>query len=326
MLSRRVRLDADVFLEAGQHTLLPGFTFNPWVGCEKVSPACKHCYAEAWSKRAGYSRDGRHGISIWGPVRTSARVQTSPENWKRPHRWNRLARDLGVRFKVFCASLSDVGEDHPLVAPWRRALFDLVDATPFLDWLLLTKRTDVLGAAWPWREAPSNVWVGATVEDQAHAEARVPELLEIPARVRFLSCEPLLEPLDLEAWIAQQSNCRRCGSFDGFHVLCPRCGEDSLISTWGDAQHARWESGERYENNGPLPCDDGPQVHWIIVGGESGGGHRSLDLGAVERLASQCAAASLPLFVKQDSGFHPGERGRLSEDLWSRKLWPEVTP
>jgi protein gp37 len=218
VLTRRVRLDADVFLEVGSHTLLPGFTFNPWVGCEKISPACKHCYAEAWSKRVGYTKSGSRRLAIWGPAATTPRVRTSAENWKRPRRWNRIAGDLGVRFKVFCASLADVGEDHALVASWRAELFDLIDATPNLDWLVLTKRPENIAELMPpfaeecgineltheVMRRPAvrpNLWLGVSCENQATADERIPHLLRTPAAVRFLSVEPLLSAVDLSEWM-----------------------------------------------------------------------------------------------------------------------------
>lgn len=212
-LPRDLRLDDDEVLAAGTYSpgyILPGFTFNPWIGCQKIRRACRNCYAEALvTGRMGYnptSNDPRRRLSVWGPPATSTRVRTSKDNWKKPLRWDRLAAELGVRFKVFCASLADVGEDNPLVRAWRQDLFELIDATPYLDWLLLTKRAEVLGAEWPraWRVGapPHNVWVGATVEEQAVAEECVPLLLDIPAVVHWLSCEPLVGPLDLTRFLA----------------------------------------------------------------------------------------------------------------------------
>ena len=176
-------------------------TFNPWWGCQRVSPGCEHCYAEALSKRFGRAQ--------WGPG--VPRVPTSEKMWKEPLRWNVAAREAGERRRVFCASMADVFEDLPELVPLRARLFDLVAKTPDLDWLLLTKRpenadrlwsqaqydafngADSLGPTW----AP-NVWMGTTVEDQRRAEERIPRLLSVPAAVRFLSCEPLLGPVDFD--------------------------------------------------------------------------------------------------------------------------------
>ena len=126
VIARDVPLDNLAVLKAGpikRGELLPGFTFNPWLGCQRISDACRHCYAEAWARRAGYVQGGSKRLPIWGPPTTTQRVRTSFANWRKPHRWNKIARDLDVRFKVFCASLADIGEDHPDVGAWRRAVF-----------------------------------------------------------------------------------------------------------------------------------------------------------------------------------------------------------
>ena len=150
-------------------------TFNPWIGCQKVSPGCDHCYAEAQDKRF---TGGQH----WGPH--APRRRTSDANWRQPLAWNRAAERAGTRRRVFCASLADVFDNQ----------------VPPLDWLLLTKRPQhiakmlpgqIAGRPWPW----PNVWLGTTAENQAEADRRVPHLLSVPAVVHFLSCEPLLGPL-----------------------------------------------------------------------------------------------------------------------------------
>lgn len=148
---------------------------------------------------------------------------------------------------------------------------------------------------------PRHLWLGISVEDQPRADERVPHLLRVPdtfAAVRFLSCEPLLGPVDLSEWMKPESHCSGCEeSFDGLPALCPRCSGDSLVSTWGRAQAARWRSGERYENGGP--SDDGPEIGWVIAGAESGCGARSMDEGWVRSMRDQCAAAGVPFFYKQ---------------------------
>lgn len=169
-------------------------TFNPWWGCVRVSPACEHCYAEAFAKRTGHT--------IWGPPQTTPRRLFGPKHWAAPLKWNAKAAAAGERHRVFCASMADVFEDHPQVAEARDCLWQLIDATPHLDWLLLTKRPENIAAMLPWRVVPRpNVWLGTTVENQQWAAERIPPLLAVPAVVRFLSCEPLLGPLDLERWL-----------------------------------------------------------------------------------------------------------------------------
>ena len=162
-------------------------TFNPWIGCTNVSPACDNCYAEKLVHRYGWAK--------WGAG--EPRKLTSDANWRKPLAWDRKAERDGVRRRVFCASLSDVF-DAEVPDAWRENLMPLIHDTLNLDWLLLTKRPNAALKHWErWGSVPDNVWMGTTVENQAMAELRIPLLLEIPARVRFLSCEPLLGPVDL---------------------------------------------------------------------------------------------------------------------------------
>lgn len=179
-------------------TVLPGYTFNSWLGCSKISDACAHCYAESWSKRSGLVQWGNH-----------PRRRTSADYWRQPLKWNRLAEQDGIRRKVFCASLADVF-DNQVDPQWRTDLWALIAATPHLDWLLLTKRpqniakmhpgnSDVANDIrktigildWPW----PNVWFGTTIENRREGERRAVELAKTPAVMRFWSCEPLLEDL-----------------------------------------------------------------------------------------------------------------------------------
>lgn len=163
-------------------------TFNAWWGCSRVSPGCQHCYAESFDKRVG----GAH----WGE--RAERRFFGDKHWALPLRWNDKARAEGVRRRVFCASMADVFEARPELDQHRRRLWDLIEATPWLDWLLLTKRPQnvmsMVPASWLCG-FPLNVWVGTTVEDAQRAAERIPHLQAIPATVRFLSCEPLLGPV-----------------------------------------------------------------------------------------------------------------------------------
>ena len=170
-------------------------TFNPWEGCQKVGPGCDNCYAEA--RNARYN-----GTAInWGPG--APRRRTSAANWKKPLKWNRGAIEFGKihgrKQRVFCSSLADVF-DNAVDPQWRADLFALIDATPNLDWLLLTKR---IGNVMPMLAAmgreclPVHVWLGATVVNQEEADRDIPKLLAARAAVRFLSMEPLLGPVDI---------------------------------------------------------------------------------------------------------------------------------
>lgn len=171
-------------------------TFNPWRGCQEVSPGCDHCYARTWSKR----NPGLFGT--WGEGGT--RVVASDKAWNEPRKWDAKAKAEGQPRRIFCASLADWLEDRPdLVAP-RARLVTLIEETPHLDWLLLSKRLENFARLAPtsWlKRCPENVWIGTTCEDQERTNLRVPILLTINAHVRFISAEPLLGPIDLTPWL-----------------------------------------------------------------------------------------------------------------------------
>ena len=237
-------------------------TFQPWMGCSHVSPGCDNCYAEALGKRTGRVK--------WGD--DAERVMMSEAYWLNPIKWNAAAKKAGRPALVFCASLADVFEDRPELAEPRARLFHLIAETPWLIWQLLTKRPENVRRLWPmwwlFDRWPENVWIGTTVEDQERADERIPKLLEIPARVRFLSCEPLLGPLDLSRWL-------KIGG-----------------------------------------------IGWIIVGGESGPGHRPLDLDHARDVLHQARAADVPAFFKQVGGRTPTAGG---DELDGRR-WKDFPP
>ncbi len=170
-------------------------TFNPWVGCTKIAPACDFCYAEGWSKRSG--------MVEWG----GDRRRTSPALWRNPVKWQAEAEQFfaehGRRRRVFCASLADVF-DNQVPDEWRTDLWKLILATPDIDWLLLTKRPQNIEKMLPklaWHAIKGHVWLGTTVEDQKHAALNIPHLLDHDCAVRFISAEPLLGPLAIENYL-----------------------------------------------------------------------------------------------------------------------------
>jgi protein gp37 len=180
-------------------------TWNPWEGCQKVGPGCDHCYAE--NRNARFA--GGQAIN-WGPG--APRRRTSVSNWNLPLRWNAQAEAFqaqhGRRQRVFCASLADVF-DNAVSREWRDDLAALILDTADLDWLLLTKRIGNAGAMLGEMfldGPPANVWLGATVVNQAEADRDILKLLRIPASVRFLSMEPLLGPVSFEGLFANPSN------------------------------------------------------------------------------------------------------------------------
>jgi protein gp37 len=168
-------------------------TFNPWIGCQHVSPGCDHCYAEAMM-------DHRYGRVKWGPH--GERKRTSEANWKKPLIWNASARaykqEYGRRPRVFCASLADVF-DNQVDPSWREDLFSLIRACRRLNWLVLTKRPQNIAKMLPadWGDGYRNVWLGVTAESQSYFDQRWEHLQRIPAAIKFISYEPAIGPLRL---------------------------------------------------------------------------------------------------------------------------------
>jgi protein gp37 len=237
-------------------------TMNFWIGCTAVSPACDHCYAQTLSERYGWAK--------WGAG--MPRYRTS--DWSKPAAWNRKAAKLGLRYRVFSNSLSDFF-DVEVPDTWRNDAMVVIEATPNLDWLLLTKRPKV--ARWYFERrggVPTNVWLGTTIENEKMTEARIPDLLAVPAPRRFLSMEPLLEPVSLR-WLGGLNYNQRLAA--GRSV-----GEYDALR----------------------------MIDWVIVGGESGVGWRPIDLSAVRAIRDQCVEAGVSFFFKQHAGRNPKALGR----------------
>lgn len=270
-------------------------TFNPWVGCAKVSPGCDMCYAESWAKRAGSPQ-------LWA----GDRRRTTAANWRKAERWNADAEhyarctgcgrvgdrrtwveDIRKRYpaaitccpenvlerarpRVFCASLADVF-DNQVPEEWRFDLWMLIERTPHLDWLLLTKRPQNMAKMLPWSDKPwPHVWLGTTAENQEEADRRIPILLQTPAAVRFVSAEPLLGAVNIEL---AQCNCPWPESaIQTRHLLS--CPADRR-------PHRLWS------------------LDWIIAGGESGPGARPCNVEWIRSIVEQCKAAGTACFVKQ---------------------------
>lgn len=171
-------------------------TFNPWIGCTKISPGCDNCYAEALM-------DTRYGKVQWGPH--GQRVRTAPGNWAKPKAWNRAAIAAGTRPFVFCASLADVF-DNQADPEWRAELFALIRATPALTWLLLTKRIgNAIGMSEAAGGLPWNVGLGATFPNQQDYDRDISKLHHakktLGALFSFGSFEPLLSAIDGEGML-----------------------------------------------------------------------------------------------------------------------------
>ena len=264
-------------------------TFNPWIGCTKVSPACDHCYAEDWDKRY---EGGKH----WGPK--APRRLTSAANWNKPRQWNKVAEERGIRYRVFCASLADVF-DNKAPEGARDRLWQLIRETPHLDWLLLTKRPQNIAKMLPadWDEGYRNVWLGTTVENQEEADRRIPHLLRVPAKVRFLSCEPLLGPVQL--W-----------TYDDGDLYGP-----GVIYYGSDTGLYHDESPEGYD-------DSRVGIHWVIAGGESGPNYRPASPDWFRGLRDQCLSAGVPFLFKQWEGKTQSDI-KLKGRVLDGKVWDE---
>jgi protein gp37 len=271
-------LDREVLWHGTMTSVIPGATFNPWWGCMKVSPACKNCYAE-------YLSDVRYKNNHWGPG--STRRKFSLKHWMDPLKWNEECKKLGIRRKVFCASMADVFEDHGEVEQERERLWQMIEATPYLDWLLLTKRPENILNMIPKRwsspgayefvdggklydQVPKNVWFGTTAENQEWADKRVPELMKVKFRtgnIVFLSMEPLLGSVDL-----------------GQYVFPYR-----LIKRVPESGRTKWLD----------------LIDWVIVGGESGNEARATHPEWITDLLDQCKKYQVPFFFKQWGEFSP---------------------
>jgi protein gp37 len=242
------------------------YTFNPWRGCVKVSPACRFCYAER--------ETARWGGDFWGKNADRPIAKTT---WRDPRKWNREAQAAGERRRVFSGSLCDVFEDRPDLVDARARLFDLIEATPWLIWMLLTKRPENIGRlaeryAIGW---PSNIWLGCSAENQRFANERIPHLVLHDVPVRFVSCEPLLGDVNL---------CR-----------IPMPG--------GENQGIVYDTlGKRFGVPGAWSEPMSRGIDWVITGGESGTkpGIRPSHPGWYRRLRDQATSRGVAFHHKQN--------------------------
>jgi protein gp37 len=212
-------------------------TWNPVTGCTKISPGCKHCYAERLARRLQAMGNARY--------RNGFAVTLHPDQIDLPLRWREPRR-------IFVNSMSDLfHETVPEAFIYR--VFDVMVRASWHVFQVLTKRAERLAALAPRLPWPDNIWQGVSVESERYA-SRIAALQTVPARVRFLSVEPLL---------------------------------------------------------GPIPSLPLHGIHWVIVGGESGPRHRSLDPVWVREIRDQCVAARVPFFFKQWGGPTAKSGGRV---------------
>lgn len=322
------------------------YTFNPFRGCTKVSAGCENCYAESMSVR------NPKVLGVWGP--NGVRSVAAESYWKAPESWNEQAEVDGDRPRVFCASLADVFEDwehKPMhdsqgnqlwfvddgaTTTWskkelkgsgyfcrpltmddvRRRLFFLIDRTPHLDWLLVTKRPENIRKFWPSKCMPRsvnvdlvttqhpefdrwwarrNVWLLTSVEDQATMAKRTPHLLECNrmAPVLGLSAEPLLALTHVDA------------------IDVPNGDTDDWVSRWNPLDGFRGTKGGGFHAEA--------RINWVITGCESDGQKVGRFADGYEyacrTILDACARYGCAAFNKQAA-----IDGRLSKDP---SEWPE---
>lgn len=257
-------------------------TWNPVTGCSHISPGCEHCYAETMSLRRGWSK------KPWTKQNALQNVILHPDRLEQPLHWRKPRM-------VFVNSMSDLF--HELVGDdFLDRIFGVMAVSSAHTFQALTKRPERMleyldglsddydrienavrsvGYTARYEGIPlirwpiPNVWLGTSVEDQRRADDRIMDIVDTPAAVRWLSCEPLLGP-----------------------ILFPA-----------------------------------ESLDWVVVGGESGPGHRSMRIEWLESIVAQCRTAGIPVFVKQDSGGLPGKQGRIPDELWALKQFPDrATP
>lgn len=270
-------------------------TVNHWAGCTAVSPACDNCYAKRMA--------GRLWGTQWGPGQPRHQFAGADKTLRA---LDRKAQRQGRPLRVFHNSLSDFF-DKDVPVQWRISAMRSIVETPNLIHILLTKRignaAEMLDVAFravhgqreKWADnVPSNVWIGATIVNQAEADRDIPKLLAVPARVRFLSMEPLLGPVTLR------------------EVHSDMCEIDALTGNHGVLRPLRGRSEAK--------------VHWVICGGESGTGARPMHPDWARSLRDQCKAAGVPFLFKQWGEWAPGEnverqRGTVATAKWFNAEW-----
>lgn len=301
-------------------------TWNPVVGCSPVSEGCRNCYAAKEAIRLGGNPNEKISTMYAGTSEMrgagskrravfTGKVNLVPDRLDQPSRWRKPRR-------VFVNSMSDLfHESVPDLFIWQ--VFREMANNPQHTFQILTKRPDRMAAflnrvqpanvlhdgSWmgaaldgdhrrppicaicEWSKWPlSNVWLGTSVEDQAAADERILHLLQTPAAVRFLSCEPLIGPVVVPLEYFGYWTCPDCGQARDYDGHDPWV-DQSRLSVRDDALC------QECDYAGPMPFRQ--HLHWVIVGGESGPGARSCELSWIRTIKDQCQEANVPVFVKQ---------------------------
>lgn len=314
-------MGANSYIEWTDHT------WNPLLGCDKCSEGCKFCYAIRTAWRLAHNPNPKIAAAYAGLVEQRAdgslnwtgKINLLPDRLRQPLSWPKPAR-------IFVNSQSDLFHEA-VPDKFIAAVFGVMAACPQHTFQVLTKRPERMAAWFKWvstgkvprawcvglagagaylpggllhrgdlSEWPlPNVWLGTSVENQRTADERIPELLKVPARVRFLSCEPLLGPADL-------SNCKspfpRHEQQDGTY--------SPLRGSWWPAYGVEYYQAERSHAE-----EDLARIDWVICGGESGPSARPMHPEWARGLRNQCAEAGVPFFFKQWGGVQKAATGRL---------------
>lgn len=255
-------------------------SWNPVTGCSKVSAGCAYCYAEALSLRHKWSK------KPWTPENAAENVILHPDRLNIPLHW-------GEPKRIFVCSMADLFHER-VSDSFIAAVFYVMREAKQHIFQVLTKRPERMRE---WCELYGgllplpNVWLGVSVENQHWADQRIPLLLQTPAAVRFLSCEPLLGHIDLTPYLG---------------IIL----KDQL--EWS------WEADPWYAEQDETPRG----IDWVIVGGESGPGYRPMNVDWARSIRDQCQEAGVSFFYKQSSGVRPGHNATLEGVEWHQ--WPRV--
>ena len=289
-------------------------TWNPIVGCSKVSSGCDNCYAERMARRLAHMGKEGYGYVTHKKGGWNGKIYrkfyndviNKPLHWKKPR-------------MVFVSSMGDLFHEN-VPFEWIDKVVEVAEVTPWHTYQFLTKRVDRMLEyfKWRWNNADqhtldctkakqwkkehdiddvsmyiSNLWLGVTCENQEQVDKRIPKLLEIPAAKRFVSLEPCLEKVEIERWL--------------HHDGCPYLFDDeSDYEYLSDAGECCCDLEDDYRY---------PRVNWVIVGGETGPKARPMKMECAEKIVADCKEADVPCFVKK----LPID-GKVTGDM---TLWPE---
>lgn len=261
-------------------------TWNPVRGCTKISPGCKHCYAETFAER--WRGIPGHAYEQGFDLRAVPEALDMPLRWKRPRR-------------IFVNSMSDLFHEG-IEEDYIRSVFEVMGRAHWHTFQVLTKRAARLAELAPRLPWPKNVWMGVSVEDRKYGLPRIEHLKTVPAAVRFLSIEPLLE--DIGALFVDED------------VTDPRVAIGNTIT--GTTTTTDYGTGIEHD------IDAQPVVDWVIVGGESGPGARPMAQEWASSIVRQCKAASVAVFVKQLGSVWARQNNSRTQKGSDPSEWPEV--